>query len=208
MDKLVIFDDVNYKKKGHINRNKILVEGKPFQFTLNLKGASQNKLINEIQIGDNVQKIINLIEHNYKKSPYFKKVFPLLEEILNQEEKNLAKFIGYSLKKISNYLEIDVKFIFSSEIDKNNQLKNQNKIINICQKLKATNYINVISGKELYDAEIFLKNNIKLNLINTNSFKYQQFNNEFIPFLSIIDVMMFNDLDTLKIIINQYNLVN
>ena len=208
VDKFVIFDDVNYKKKGHINRNKILVEGKPFQFTLNLKGASQNKLINEIQIGDNVQNILNLIEYNYKKSPYFKKVFSLLEEIFNQEEKNLAKFIGYSLKKISNYLEIDVKFIFSSEIDKNNQLKNQNKIINICQKLKATNYINVISGKELFDKEIFLKNKIKLNFINTNSFKYQQFNNEFIPFLSIIDVMMFNDLDTLKIIINQYNLVD
>ena len=59
VDKFIIFDDIAYINKGYINRNKILVKGKPYQFTLELVGASQNKLINEIQIGKIQQKFKN-----------------------------------------------------------------------------------------------------------------------------------------------------
>ncbi|MGM0520105.1 MAG: WbqC family protein [Campylobacterota bacterium] len=80
-------------------------------------GASQNKLINQIEVGNNSKK---LLKTSYKKAPYFEIVFPIIEDILNQEENNLAKFIGYSLQKISAYLEIDTKFIYSSDIEKDN----------------------------------------------------------------------------------------
>lgn len=195
VDKFVIFDDVNYINKGYINRNKILVEGRPYQFTLELIGASQNKFINEIQLGQNSNKILKTIELNYKKSLYFKIVFPLIEEIFNQKEKNLAKFIGYSLKKIIDYLEIEVNFIYSSKIEKNDNLKNQDKIINICENLNANEYVNLIGGLNLYDKRIFVSNNIKLSFIETKKIKYQQFSNKFIPYLSIIDIMMHNNKD-------------
>ncbi len=207
VDKFVIFDDVNFINKGSINRNKILVQNKTHQFTLELVGASQNKLINQIQIGNNSNKILKTIELNYKRSPYFKNVFPLIEEIFNQKEKNLAKFIGYSLKKISYYLEIDVGFIYSSDIEKDNNLRNQDKIINICQMLNATHYINPINGKELYDKELFLKKDFELNFIQTKPFKYRQFNSKFISSLSIIDIMMFNNIDNIKSLLNFYELV-
>jgi len=207
VDKFVIFDDVNYIHKGFINRNKILAGGKPHQFTLNLIGASQNKLINKIQIEKNYSKILKTIEFNYKKSAQFNNFFPLLKSIFDQKETNLAKFIGNSLKKISEYIEIKTDFVFSSEIKKNNEFKNQDKIIDICQKLKTTHYINAINGKKLYDKMLFKKNNIKLNFIQTKSFEYQQFNNDFVPYLSIIDVLMFNDLDNIKSLLNLYELI-
>ena len=207
VDKFIIFDDVNYINKGYINRNKILAGGKPYQFTLQLVGASQNKLINQIQVGKNSKKILKALEQSYKKSTYFNIVFPLIKEILNQNEKNLSKFIGYSLKKISNYLDIETSFIYSSEIEKNNHLRNQDKIINICQMLNATHYINPINGKRLYDKELFAKNNIKLNFINTKSISYQQFNYEFTSFLSIIDVLMFNNKDYIKSLLNLFELI-
>lgn len=208
VDKFIIFDDVNYINKGYINRNKILVKSKPYQFTLELVGASQNKLINEIQIGKNSDKILKTIENNYKKSPYFKNIFPLLEDILRHDERNLAKFIGYSLKKISNYLEIGTSFVYSSDIKKDNNFKNQDKIIDICKKLKAKEYINPIGGIKLYSKEKFIAKNIKLSFINTKEIEYQQFNDEHISLLSIIDVMMFNNIVKLKSLIKKYKLTN
>ena len=208
VDKFVIFDDVNYINKGFINRNKILVNDEPFRFTLELMGVSQNKLINEIQIGNNSNKILKTIENNYKNSPYFKNIFPLLEDIFHHPKKNLAKFIGYSLEKISNHLHIDTKLIYSSEIEKNNNLKNQEKIIDICKKLNAKEYINLIGGRELYKEEEFILKNIKLYFIDTAITKYYQFSSKFTPSLSIIDIMMFNkNIEIIKMI-NNFKLIS
>jgi len=207
VDKFIIFDDINYINKGYVNRNNILVNGKSYQFTLELIGASQNKLINEIQIGKNSNKILKTIEYNYKKAPYFKNSFPLLEDVFNQKEKNLAKFIGYSLKKISNYFEIDTSFVYSSEIEKNSNLKNQDKIIDICVKLNAKEYINLIGGRELYKKEEFISRNIELSFIDTRPEKYQQFNNKFTISLSIIDIMMFNNKVKISNMLSNYQLI-
>jgi hypothetical protein len=207
VDKFVIFDDVNFIKKGYINRNSILVNNNSFLFTLELIGASQNKLINEIAIGKNQKKILKTIETAYKKAPYFKDAFLLVEDILNQKETNLAKFIGYSLKKISNYLEIDTELIYSSDIVKNNQLKAQEKILEICKNLKATHYINAIGGQELYDKTVFESKNIQLNFLKTELQEYKQLKGEFVPYLSIIDVLMFNSRVEIKQMLQACELV-
>lgn len=207
VDTFVIFDDVNFIKKGYINRNSILVGGKSQQITLELIGASQNKHINEIEVGNNSQKLLKTIEMNYKKAPYFSNVFPIIENILNNKEKNLAKFIGYSLEQISNYLNIDTQFIYSSNIEKDNSLKAQEKILDICKKLDTTNYINAIGGQELYDKAKFQEQNIELNFLDTKLIEYKQFKNEFVSYLSIIDVLMFNTKDEIKNMIVNYNLI-
>jgi hypothetical protein len=207
VDTFVIFDDVNFIKKGYINKNNILVSGNSKSFTLELLKASQNKLINEIEVGNNSDKVLNVIKQNYSKSPYFDIVYPLLENILMQDEKNSAKFIGYSLQKLSAFLEIDTKFIYSSDIEKNNELKAQDKILDICKKQKATNYINAIGGKELYDKEKFLEQNMNLNFLETKITEYKQLKNEFMPYLSIIDILMFNSKDEIKKMLNKYTLI-
>lgn len=207
VDTFVIYDDVNYINKGYINRNSILSNGKSQQFTLELIGASQNKLINEIEVGNNLKKLLKTIEMSYKKAPYFDNIFLIIEDIFNQEEKNLAKFIGYSLQKIANYLDIDTKFIYSSHIEKDNTLKAQDKIIDICKKLEARVYINSIGGQELYNKEKFKEENIKLNFLKTQFIEYKQFKNDFVPSLSIIDILMFNSKDEIKNMLNRYELV-
>lgn len=203
----VIFDDVNFIKKGYINRNSILVGGSGYQFTLELVKASQNKLINEIEVGGNQEKLLKTIEMAYKKAPHFKTVFPILEDILSQKENNLARFIGCSLEKISSYLEMEVKFIYSSGIEKNNSLKGQDKIIDIVKTLDVTEYVNAAGGKELYNKEVFEREKVRLNFIETEIIEYEQFKNEFVPYLSIIDVMMFNSIGEIKKMLNKYALV-
>ncbi|SHE77713.1 WbqC-like protein family protein [Bacteroides luti] len=52
VDKYIVSDDLHYIKHGWINRNYILVNNEKKMFTIKLKKASSNKLINEIEILD------------------------------------------------------------------------------------------------------------------------------------------------------------
>lgn len=203
----VIADDLNYIKNGYINRNSILLNNEIFKITLQLNGASQNKLINEIEVGNNNSKLLETIRRAYKKAPYFNDVFPLIEDIMLNEEKNLARFLGDSLIKISNYLNIEVKILYSSEIDKDNSLTYDDRIIDICKRLDMNCYINAIGGKVLYSKDTFMKQNLELYFINSQISQYKQFNDNFIPNLSIIDLMMFNSKENLTKLLDQYELV-
>lgn len=203
----VIADDLHYIKNGYINRNSILLNNEIFKITLQLNGASQNKLINEIEVGNNNSKLLETIRRAYKKAPYFNDVFPLIEEIMLNEEKNLARFLGDSLMKISNYLNIEIEILYSSEIDKDNSLTYDDRIIDICKRLDMNCYINAIGGKVLYSKDTFMKQDLELYFINSHMSEYKQFNDNFIPNLSIIDLMMFNSKENLTKLLDQYELV-
>ncbi len=210
VDQFVVYDDVNYINKGWINRNNILINGKSNLFIIPLSEVSQNKHINKISLSGDLKwrnKLLKTIELAYKKAPFFNEAFPVIKEILLFEDKGLSGFSIFSLQKISDYLIIDTVFRISSEIDKNNELKGQHKIIEICKKLNATNYINAIGGQELYAKVNFESNKIALNFLKTQEIKYMQFGNLFTPWLSIIDVMMFNSPEQIKDFLNQYELV-
>jgi len=210
VDTFVVYDDVNFIKKGWINRNTILVNEKHYLFTVALKSASQNKLINEIALDDNSgwkTALLKTIHLAYGKAPFFAQVFPLIQDIIGQQETNLSKLIVYSLQKIGGYLSIETKMIISSEIEKNNSLKGQDKIIEICKKLDATHYINAIGGMALYDKTAFSDQNIILQFMQSNAIVYPQFKNAFVPHLSIIDVLMFNAPEQVKTLLDQYELI-
>lgn len=210
VDVFVIYDDVNYIKKGWINRNTILVNGKGFLFNIPLQEVSQNKIIDQINIDKNSnwkKNLLKTITLSYKKAPFFDEVFPIIENIIVQDEKNLAKFITYSLREICNFLSIKTIIMISSDIEKNNVLKGEDKIIEICKKVKADKYINAAGGTALYDKNIFLKHNISLNFIKSKPIIYSQFNKEFISWLSIIDVLMFNSPERIKDFLSQYELI-
>ena len=100
--------------------------------------------------GNNQKKILKTIEMAYRKAPYFDAVFPMLQDILNNEEKNLAKFVGFSIERVANYLGLETKYLFSSQIEKDNTLKAQSKIIHLAGLLNADEYINAIGGQHLY----------------------------------------------------------
>lgn len=207
VDTFVIYDDVNFIKRGYINRNNIFQNGNSHLITLELIASSQNKRINEISIGNNANKLLKTIRQNYSKAPFFQDVFPMLEEILNNEQKELSKFLGSSLVKISEYLNIDTKFLYSSDIKNDKTLKAQDRLIEMSKTLNATGYINSIGGIELYDKTVFSQNNINLSFLKTGKISYKQFNNEFIPNLSIIDVLMFNSKDNIKNMLIQFELI-
>ena len=212
VDVFVIYDSIEFSKKGWINRNRILVNNKDYVFTLPLKKDSDFLNVDERFLSDNWNsdkiKLLNKIKEAYRKAPFYNAVIVILEDALNYEDKNLFCFIKNSLIKVLDYLEIKTKIIQSSEVNFDNSLKNQDKVIAICNALKAKSYINPIGGLELYDKEVFKASGIELQFLKANPITYQQYENEFVMFLSIIDVMMFNSVgDIKKFITNEFQIL-
>ena len=209
VDKYVIYNDVNYIKRGWVARNNILIDKKKQLFSINLRNASQNKQFTDIQIIDDFTKLTKTLELNYTKAPYFKPTIELLKYIFSFSEKRLDLFLANSIQRIISYLHIDTELILSSDIRKDNMLKGQDKILSICQILKADTYYNAIGGKELYNQKEFADNGISLYFLKTNEgLSYSQFPRmQFIPNLSIIDVLMFNSPKEVNELLLQYQLV-
>lgn len=211
VDKFIIYDNIQYTKKGWINRNRILLNNKDHLITLPLKKDSDYLNVVDRELSGSwdkdKKKLLNIIKSSYIKSPYFEETFELISKCLNNPENNLFKFIYDSIILINDYLEIKTSIIISSSIDIDHNLKSQDKVLSLCKSQNADVYINSIGGVKLYDKDIFKHNGIELNFIQSNPIQYKQFNNEFIPWLSIVDVLMFNSKEEIKKHLNEYTLV-
>ena len=207
VDTYVVYDDVQYIKGGWVSHNYLLVGGKKQMFSIQLKGASPNKLFNEVEIGDNFKKLTHLLQLNYCKAPYYGEGMPVLQEIFSYDDHNLARFLWNSYRKLFEYLEIDTNIILSSSIGKDNSLRGKDKVLAICNALGADTYLNAIGGQELYDKAEFAANGVNLHFVKTDDLKYQQFGSDFEPGLSFIDVLMFNGKEGTRELLNKYTLV-
>ena len=210
VDQYVIYDDVNYIKKGWVNRNRILMEGKSYLLTIPVVNASQNKKINELKVdhGDaRMEKALKTIAHAYRRAPFFLVVFPLAEEIFLNKKNILSEFLVDSITTVCRYIGIHTRLLLSSRIDKNNELRGQEKILEICRRLGAQEYYNAIGGRELYSVRKFEENGIGLWFVQMDEICYPQFSQPFEPGLSILDVMMFNPPERIRDMLGKYELV-
>ena len=211
VDVFVIYDNVEFSKNSWINRNRILNNLKDDYITLPIKKGSNILKINQRFIADTWDKekikIKNKIKNTYSKANNFLQVFSLFQKCMDYTDLNLCNFINNTILNTCAYLHINTKIILASKLDINHSLKGQNKVIEICKLLNASMYINSIGGIDLYQKEIFLNENINLFFLKSNSIAYNQFNNTYLPSLSIIDVLMFNDISNIQSMLNQYELI-
>lgn len=210
VDKFIIYDDVNFINKGWINRNNLLVAGKAHLFTIPLKEASQNKLINEVNLLPNDpwrKKLLKTIQQSYQKAPNYPMVFGLVEEIVNFQTETIHELTVYALNNVCNYMGIGTEIVPSSSIYNNKALKGPDRILDICQQESATHYINPVGGMELYDKVKFDQEGIRLNFLKSVGSPYSQFQNAFVPWLSVIDILMFNDHGQVSTLLKDYELI-
>jgi hypothetical protein len=206
VDVFVVYDDVNFIKGGWINRNFILSQGKKMRITLQSRGASPNLLINQIIVGENQVKLVKSIQQSYAKAPHYSDVMPLIERVLMSEEQNLAIYLAYGLRAVCSYLGLTTEWVLSSDLQKDNTQRGQEKVLSICHEMGADHYINMPGGRSLYESPLFEKEGIKLSFIASKDIEYKQRNKSFEPFLSIIDVMMFNDQEQCSKLLRGYAL--
>jgi len=207
----VIYDDVQYIKGGWINRNRILLEDRDYLFTFPVKKGCLNDQIFDRNFGDDfpifVKRFKRTLEVAYGNAPEYLDAMSLITKVLDSDNLNIARLISRSLRIICDYLSIETKFIMSSKIEKDETLKGQDRVIEINRLLGSTHYINPIGGMGLYSKEAFRKAGIKLSFLKMRPVIYKQYDNEFVPNLSIIDVMMFNSREKIKELLGEYDLL-
>lgn len=210
VDLFIVYDNIKYTKKGWINRNRILQNGKDVIFSLPLKNDSDSLDICERELAAdfNQDKLLNQIKGAYCGAPYFKMTFPLVEHIVRHNDVNLFRFLHHSIVKICAHLGLTTKISISSDVAVNHTLKAQDKVLALCEAVGASTYVNAIGGMELYSKEAFRRKDIELKFIQSKPFEYPQFGNNFVPWLSIIDVMMFNTKEeTRAYITNNFDVI-
>ena len=211
VDTFIFYDDVNFIKQGWINRNRILLNNKDFLFTIPLHNATSFSLIKDTLLNEKFYpiwkvKFLQSIAQNYKKAPHFEVVYSLISTVLNTNCQSISELAIESVKMVSGYLNLNTEFYVASERYQNIQLEREKRLIAICKNENATNYINAVGGKELYSKEVFKANGIELQFIASKPIVYKQFKDDFIPWLSIIDVLMFNSVAEVNELLNKYEL--
>jgi len=210
VDLFVVYDNVKYTKQGWINRNRFLRNGADAVFSVPLKKDSDFLQIKERSVSAdfNKSRLLNQIREAYRKAPYFDQTFAIFEKVVMENETNLFKFVYNSIRTICGYLRIDSKIAVSSEFHIDHSLPGQEKVIALCRCAGANIYINAIGGQVLYSKEVFGMHGIKLEFLKSKPFGYVQLGDEFVPWLSILDVMMFNSKEHItEHLLSNYELI-
>jgi hypothetical protein len=210
VDLFVLYDNIQYTKKGWINRNRILLNGSDTFISLPLKKDSDTLDVRERELAADFKpgKLLAQLDGAYRKAPYFEQTMSLVEPILRHDTKNLFTFLHHSLVKTCEYLGIATQIQVSSAIDIDHTLKGRDKVIAVCRSTGAQTYVNAIGGQSLYAPEDFLREGIELRFIRSQALSYEQFGAPFVPWLSLIDVLMFNPAERVRSAIgHQYELL-
>lgn len=205
-DLFLIYDDVAYIKQGYINRNSILSPNGATRFTIPVPGASSNKLISELAFSEDVAKVLRTIEQSYSKAPYFEKIFPIVRAVLELNDRSIASVCQKSFEDIFSYLDIEKDIRKTSELDYDRTASARDRLIALCHQFDADCYINTPGGRKLYAKEDFAKERINLRFVDSLPVEYPQGNADFVPNLSIIDVLMNCSTEEVKCLLRRYEL--
>ncbi|MCE7648612.1 WbqC family protein [Vibrio fluvialis] len=204
VDVFVLYDDVNFIKGGYINRNNILVNGAAQRFTLPVPGASSNKKICELSFSLDAKKILKTISQAYSKAPFYSDVYPLIEMALQSEDRSIASVCQLGIKSVFDYLGVEKKIIKSTDLSYDRGASPADRLIEITKSFEDSIYVNSIGGQALYDKGYFYGRGVELKFLKMKSIQYTQSEAEFIPNLSIIDVLMWCEPKFVKKLLNEY----
>jgi len=189
VDTFVFYDDVQYTKNDWRNRNRIKTKDGFLWLTIPVKGSTSLQ-IREVRIDNNQnwqEKHQKTLVQLYSKAPYFEEVLVLFEPLWNKKYEFLLDAVVDSITIITEYLNIETKIIFSSEIKVSGN-KNE-KLINICKTLGASEYYSGLAAQNYLDNELFNRNGINIAFQHYQHPLYPQMHGNFVSHLSIIDLL-------------------
>lgn len=193
-DVFLIGDDYAYMRKSWINRNRILIGGKPQWFRMEVEDASSFRLIIDTKLKPiGLEDKLRTLEMAYHKAPYFADAYSLARRVLCYDSGGmLTPFLENSIREVCGYLGIDTRIGHTSDFPGNAVFKREHRIYDLCHRLGANVYINAPGGQDLYSFDDFREHGIELRFLQPELRPYPQFGAPFVPSLSILDILMFN----------------
>jgi hypothetical protein len=179
-DTFVLHENVQYTKKGWINRNRILNQSGVTHLTLPLKDASDRTYIGQRVISESFDplKQFRLIEGTYRKAPFWSELSDFLPNLLHPESSSLFDHLFLTISVICNLLEIETTIMRSSDYGTIEDLRGQELVLELCKRSGAASYLNPSGGRELYSHDVFAMNGINLAFIEYSPAEYVQSSNK------------------------------
>lgn len=212
-DQFILLDSVQYIRHGWIDRNRILKPESDWQYIkVPVRKHSRETLISDIFINNEQDwkfRILGQIQHYKKRAPFFNEVFDLLKSIFTQEYQSIVQLDFMSLKAICEYLGIhtDLKVFSNMKLTIEPPNAPDEWALNICKALSGVSeYWNPPGGRDFFDKKKYQDNSIDLKFLKVNLRPYNQRRGEFEEGLSIIDVLMFNGVDEINRMLDDYSL--
>jgi hypothetical protein len=225
-DTFVFYDDVTFIKQGWVNRNRILVNGRAMYITVPVQSASSFVLIKDTRIASEDKtrwrtKMLTTLHQAYCRAPFYPEIMPQLQRMLSYHCISISELAKHSVVETAKLLGVTTTIVPSSSVYHNTHYTGEQRVIDVCVQAGASTYINAAGGRELYDKEHFVHHNVELLFINNSINPYPQRlrgkphrsispcseEQEFVPALSIIDVLMFNGILGTKALLQNYELV-
>nr|WP_199045319.1 WbqC family protein [Dyella sp. ASV24] len=209
VDRFVFYDDAQYMKGGWLNRNRILAKGAPCWWTLPVVRDDFRLPINQrfyAKDADSVGSMMNKLREAYRHAPYYAKVSAEVELFLEYSESRVSTYNQWHLDRLARSLGIECEFYLSSQLGIDGALRGQERVLAICDHLGATGYVNSFGGQKLYNPDAFAARGVTLRFIQSLPKAYDQFDNSFVPYLSIVDVLMFNRRTKVSSLFEEYRL--
>ena len=209
VDVFVFYDDVAFIKNGWINRNRILVQGAPLYFTVPLAKASSFRPINKTLIhrGQYLlwkKKFLRTLTLHYGNTPHFAQVFDLVQDTFATDPEDIATLAIRSVERCAQYLGITTEFKISSRHYPSTGTRGTRRVLDVCLKSRADVYLNAPGGKALYNRVDFDREQIVLAFLHPQLNPYPQPSKDFVPGLSILDVLMHCSPERARSMLEQY----
>ena len=192
-DVFIFLTSVQYTKGNWTNRNRIKSpQGELLVTVPVLTKGKLNQAISEVRINNKVdwrKKHLKTIAQNYRKAPYFNVYKSLLEEVIGFDTEYLSEFNIHAIKKICSHLGIETEFVLSSELMETN-LKRTDLLVYLVQAVEGMAYLSGLGGKKYMEVDKFSKVGIELRYTMFEPVPYRQRYGDFIPNLSILDLLL------------------
>lgn len=213
-DQFILFDTVQFIRHGWIERNRVLKQNEGWLYIqVPLIKTGRDTLIKDIQINNAENwknKILSQLQIYKKIAPNYLKVIKLLNEVFENEYIDIVHLNKRTLEIVCNYLDINRKIEIFSEmnIEIESAKEPDEWALNICKALgNADEYWNPPGGISFFDKSKYEKAGIELKFQKVVLSPYNQKRTEFEAGLSIIDVMMFNSVEEINLMLDNYSLV-
>lgn len=199
-DLFIFYDDLAYTKQDWRNRNNIKGHDGKIMLTVPVFSKKGQK-INEVKIDNSKswqKKHLRSIIHNYMSAPYLNKYINFSNEIFNTNWERLIDINMEIIHFIVLELGIKTKLVMSSEMGFEKKLQKKNntvdskteRIILFMKELGGDVFLEGAAGKNYINEELLKKESIKIIYQNYQHPVYNQQFGEFIPYLSVIDLML------------------
>lgn len=210
-DRFILLDEVQFIRHGWIERNRIIKQNSDWlYFKVPLIKESSRTLIKDIRI-DNAanwkRTAIDQLVVYKRNAPNYFSVIKLIKSIFENEYNDIVTLNYSVLKGVCEYLNIETDIQVFSKMNLSIEAPSEpdDWALNICKSLgNIKEYWNPPGGKEFFDPKKYERANIALKFIQPKIDEYDQKRQPFIPGLSIIDVLMFNSVETIHLMLNKY----